>query len=136
MREIFLLYVGADVTDDTQGCSGVHLCAHIALARSVEESFKSFQIVSQYDDWRKISRSFDPIGSFTSFRHAEAAAQRSFVVCPFLKILSYSKCPFLSLYSEALRASSNPMKFSFADRLSFELHGHVKPRPSLPNSLL
>ena len=30
--EIFLLYFGADVSDDSQGCSGVRACARILLA--------------------------------------------------------------------------------------------------------
>ena len=57
VQEIFLLYVGADVTDDLQGCSGVHICAHIPLACSVEENFKPFQVEFQYGDTRKTSRS-------------------------------------------------------------------------------
>ena len=52
MRKIFLLYVGADVTDDSQGRSGVHVCARIPLACSVEESFKPFKVVFQHGDTR------------------------------------------------------------------------------------
>ena len=108
--------------NEMHGCSRVHVRAHIPLARLAEESLKRCQVVRVRSVEPRSDADLFPISYDQIARHAHLNSLLISEDYPAIQNVNFFIAPFRSLRpTQVSQASSESMKYFFADRRSFQL---------------